>query len=134
MLVDPVLGFHAPRREGTLIDVGSGNGSPGLILAALMPERPVILLEPRARRWAFLREAARVMELPSVRVERARHDAWSGPKGSTVTLRALALAPSALRPMVAPGGDLLYFGGLPPAGSETERNAGGFEVHRLRFT
>ena len=49
---------HLPE-PGSLIDVGSGNGSPGLVLALVRDDLEVTLLEPRARRWAFLREAAR---------------------------------------------------------------------------
>jgi 16S rRNA (guanine527-N7)-methyltransferase len=43
--------------RGAWIDVGSGAGLPGLVVAILL-ERPVVLVEPRAKRVAFLREAA----------------------------------------------------------------------------
>ena len=73
VLVAPVLPA-ATLVVGRLLDIGSGNGSPGLVLALLRPELPVTLLEPRARRWAFLREAARAGGRPDVEVLRARHD------------------------------------------------------------
>jgi 16S rRNA (guanine527-N7)-methyltransferase len=57
-------------RAGSLIDVGSGNGSPGLVLALLRPDLQVVLLEPRVRRWAFLREAARELGRADLGVER----------------------------------------------------------------
>ena len=60
--------------EPALLDVGSGAGFPGLILAALHPERPVTLVEARERKAAFLAEAARELELPLVRVVRDRFD------------------------------------------------------------
>lgn len=132
-LVDPVLGFPAALDGETLIDVGSGNGSPGLVLAAFRPDRPTVLLEPRAKRWAFLRDAARAMNLDAVTVSRSRHDAYDGPPADTVTVRAVGLSPEELRPLVGPGGQLLIFGGAAPAGAETLRNERGDEVHRVVF-
>jgi 16S rRNA (guanine527-N7)-methyltransferase len=132
-LVEPVLGFPAALEGETLIDVGSGNGSPGLVLAAIRPDRPTALLEPRAKRWAFLRDAARAMGLSRVEVSRARHDAYGGPAADTVTVRAVGLSPEELRHLVRPGGQLLIFGGDAPAGAETLRNERGDRVHRVVF-
>ena len=75
----PVLCIAAALEAGPVLDVGSGNGSPGLVLALLRPELEITLLEPRAKRWAFLREAARAAGRAEVRVFRGRHDAWPGP-------------------------------------------------------
>ena len=58
--------------EGPLVDVGSGAGLPGLILAAAFPHRAVHLVESRRKRAAFLREAARAMDLPLVAVHHGR--------------------------------------------------------------
>ena len=76
-LVLPVLGAEA-LLTGPVIDVGSGNGSPGLILAALRPDLKFTLLEPRAKRWAFLREAAREMGVENVSVRCERSDGYQG--------------------------------------------------------
>lgn len=113
VLVAPVLPARARLVPGGLIDVGSGNGSPGLVLALLEPSRPVTLLEPRARRWAFLREAARAAGREDVRVLRQRHDAYAGPPAANVALRALRLSLSGLGPLVADGGRVLVFGPAP---------------------
>ena len=43
---------------GELVDVGSGGGFPGLVLAAARPDLRVTLVEPRQRKWAFLRAVA----------------------------------------------------------------------------
>lgn len=43
----------------TLVDVGSGAGFPGFVLAAACPDLEVTLVEPRGRRWSFLSQAAR---------------------------------------------------------------------------
>ncbi|WP_448662741.1 16S rRNA (guanine(527)-N(7))-methyltransferase RsmG [Sphingomonas sp. CJ20] len=49
------LAAAAPR--GAWIDVGAGAGLPGIVVA-ILTERPVVLVEPRAKRVAFLRDAA----------------------------------------------------------------------------
>ena len=102
-------------EPGRLIDVGSGNGSPGLVFALLRDDLDVTLLEPRARRWAFLREAARAAGR-AVRVLRVRHDGYPGPPARTVTLRAIALPLDELAPLVEPGGRVIVLGGRPRAG------------------
>ena len=87
LLVRPVAPLAPLLEPGTLLDVGSGNGSPGLVLAALRPDVRATLLEPRMRRWAFLREVARAMGV-AVDVRRQRHHEYDGPPARTVTVRA----------------------------------------------
>lgn len=94
-----------------LIDVGSGNGSPGLVLALLRPELKVTLLEPRQRRWAFLREAARATGGAQVEVLRLRHDQYEGPPADGLTLRGLDVPLGELAPLLRPGGRAVVFGG-----------------------
>jgi 16S rRNA (guanine(527)-N(7))-methyltransferase RsmG len=132
-LVGPVLGAEE-LMVGHIIDVGSGNGSPGLILAALCPGHPFTLLEPRAKRWAFLREAAREMGVTNVTVLRERSEAYNGQKAAVVTMRAVGLPPAALRPLLSPGGCVVIFGGPAQDGAETIRLAGGSMVQRRCFT
>jgi 16S rRNA (guanine(527)-N(7))-methyltransferase RsmG len=99
-------------RSGSLIDVGSGNGSPGLVLALVRPDLTVTLLEPRARRWAFLREAARRLRREDVKVLRSRCEEFSG-SAKTATIRAVGLDLDKAAALVEAGGDLLIFGGHP---------------------
>lgn len=114
VLLRPILPLAPILSPGRLLDIGSGNGSPGLVLAALRPDVEVTLLEPRTRRWAFLREAARAMGL-SVEARRQRHDEYDGPPAQTVTVRALRLPPAEIVRLVAPGCRLLVWGAAPPA-------------------
>jgi 16S rRNA (guanine527-N7)-methyltransferase len=109
LLVQPVVAVAGRVAAGTLLDIGSGNGSPGLVIAALRPDVQVTLLEPRRRRWAFLREAARALAL-AVDVRRERHDEYQGPPAATVTVRALRLPPDEIAPLVAHGGRLIVLG------------------------
>jgi 16S rRNA (guanine527-N7)-methyltransferase len=115
LLIAPVVPAVPVPEAGRLIDVGSGSGSPGLVLALLRDDLQVVLLEPRARRWAFLREAARAAGRPEVETLRLRHDQYAGPAARTLTLRAVALALPALTGLVEPGGRVLVFGGKPAA-------------------
>lgn len=64
--------------SGPIVDVGSGSGLPGLILAAAFPDRPIHLVESRRKRVAFMREAARAMGRPHVQVHHGRSDAIRG--------------------------------------------------------
>jgi 16S rRNA (guanine527-N7)-methyltransferase len=123
LVADVLAGVHLPA-PGSLIDVGSGNGSPGLVLALLRDDLEVTLLEPRARRWAFLREAARTSSC-RVEVLRQRHESYTGPPARTVTLRALAVPLAELDRLVAPGGRVVVFGGRPrPGGRLTPTGQG----------
>jgi 16S rRNA (guanine527-N7)-methyltransferase len=107
-LVTPVQGAVPWVRGSSLLDVGSGNGSPGVPLALLCPTVRVTLMEPRARRWAFLREVVRELGLgPRVEAWRGRHDTWAGGAADTVTVRAVALDASDLSPLVRAGGVVL---------------------------
>lgn len=114
LLIRDVLLLTGLLLPGDLVDVGSGNGSPGLILGILCPERPVALLEPRTRRWAFLKEAARAVGRPDIQVVRCRHDEFPGPPARNVTVRALRLSAPELARLLAPGGQILVLGALPP--------------------
>jgi 16S rRNA G527 N7-methylase RsmG len=112
VLVAGVVPARSLPAPGRLLDVGSGNGSPGLVLALLRDDLEVTLLEPRQKRWAFLREAARRAGR-EVEVLRARHDSYPGPPAATVTVRALRLPLRDLRPLVVPGGRVIVFGTTP---------------------
>jgi 16S rRNA (guanine527-N7)-methyltransferase len=107
ILIEPTLLLLPLLRPGSLLDVGSGNGAPGLLLALLEPGRPVTLLEPRSRRWAFLREAARAAGRADVDVRRERHEEYHGAPADNVTVRALRLSRHALERLIAPGGQAL---------------------------
>jgi 16S rRNA (guanine(527)-N(7))-methyltransferase RsmG len=135
VLIRPVLDA-APWVEGPdLIDVGTGNGSPGLVLALLRPELGVTLLEPRLRRWVFLREALRVLDRRDVRLVRTRHDGYTGPAAQTVTLRAVRLRLPALEPLVRQNGRVVVLGSRPgPAGPFTQEPGPAAGIHVYRHT
>lgn len=58
--------------EGRLLDVGSGAGFPGLALKIVFPDLVATLLEPIAKKRAFLKEVARACQMTSVEVRSER--------------------------------------------------------------
>ncbi|MDX1649518.1 MAG: RsmG family class I SAM-dependent methyltransferase, partial [Myxococcota bacterium] len=62
--------------RGSLLDVGSGGGLPGLVLAILRPDLEVVLLEPIGKKHAFLRRAVRELGLARARPRRERLEAY----------------------------------------------------------
>jgi len=52
-----------PKRHGVLVDLGTGAGFPGLVLAVARPELDVTLVEARGRKWSFLMSACRAAAL-----------------------------------------------------------------------
>jgi 16S rRNA (guanine527-N7)-methyltransferase len=91
--------------EGPIVDVGSGNGSPGIPLAAGLPGREVTLLESSRRKCAFLERAA--AEFPNVLVVCGRAEEQETDVFGVAVAKALAPPPIALEwvlPLVRPGG------------------------------
>jgi 16S rRNA (guanine527-N7)-methyltransferase len=74
-----------------LADLGSGAGLPGIVLAILRPDLSVVLVEPMARRAAFLAECVSELGLGNVEICRARAEELAGKLGAdVVTSRAVA--------------------------------------------
>jgi 16S rRNA (guanine527-N7)-methyltransferase len=129
---DPAAGDPAARCATTLVDLGSGAGLPGIVLALLLPDVEVILLERMERRAAFLQECVRVLGLPNTLVRCGRAEDLAGQiAADVVTARAVApmerLAGLALG-LTRPGGLVLAIKG---AGAEDEVAQAGPELRRL---
>src|ERR1700761_657566 len=74
-----------------VVDVGSGAGLPGIVLALLRPATRITLLEPMLRRTVFLEECVARLDLPRVTVRRGRAEDLAGQIGADVaTSRAVA--------------------------------------------
>jgi 16S rRNA (guanine527-N7)-methyltransferase len=109
-----------PER-GELIDIGSGAGLPGVVLALLRPGLSVILLEPLLRRAVFLEECVAELGLANTTVLRARAEdkAAVGIKADIATARAVAPLDRLIgwaAPLLRPGGELLAIKGQSAAG------------------
>jgi 16S rRNA (guanine527-N7)-methyltransferase len=121
-----------PTAGRSVIDLGSGAGLPGIVLAMLLPDADFVLLEPMARRVAFLEECVRVLGLGNAAIRRARaEDAVGELVADVVTARAVAplerLAGLALG-LVRPGGLVLAMKG---AGAAQEVTRAGPVLRRL---
>lgn len=80
------------QDAGTLADVGSGAGFPGLAIKLVKPQLKVWLIEPRQKRAIFLKEVIRSLGLKDVRVEQKRVEELSNgslPGINYITTRAL---------------------------------------------
>ena len=90
--VDHAAGFAAgiARAPVQFLDLGSGGGVPGLVLARTWPESRVVLLDARERRCGFLREAVRDLDLAEHVVvvwalaEEAGATAWAAGRAMTL--------------------------------------------------
>lgn len=110
-LLNSALLAELVPRPSTLVDIGSGAGLPGLVLAMLLPDVKVTLVEPMARRVLFLGECVADLGLENVTIRRARaEEVTSEFSADVVTARAVApldrLAGLAV-PLVRPGGLVL---------------------------
>jgi len=59
LLVEPIAASAQAGRTGTIIDIGSGGGSPAIPFWIQLPGSQLTMIESRSRKCAFLREAVR---------------------------------------------------------------------------
>ena len=88
-----LFSFELDFNEKTLIDVGTGAGFPGLVLAICYPKLNVTLLEPLAKRCNFLSEVVNALKLKNAIVVNARAEDFvktSRNKFDYATARAVA--------------------------------------------
>jgi len=121
-----------------VLDVGSGAGLPGLVLAMARPDLELVLVDSALRRVRWLEHAIAVLDEPPtgprlrVRVVRARAEELAGvEEADVVTSRAVAPLDRLARwcaPLVAPGGHLLAVKG-GSAAQEVEEHAAA--LHRV---
>jgi 16S rRNA (guanine527-N7)-methyltransferase len=113
LLDDALRGVELVRSlPGPIVDVGSGGGTPGLPLAASLPEREVTLLEAERRKADFLERWA--AELPNVRVVWGRAEEQPTEIFGVAVAKALAAPPVAAEwclPLVREGGGAVLWVG-----------------------
>ena len=125
LLLEPLLAArHLPSSSPRLMDVGSGGGSPAIPLKLAVPGMSLRMVEVKARKSAFLREAVRHLDLADTSVETSRYEELLlRPElhelHDVLTLRAVRIesrALTTLQAFVRPGGMIMLFRG--PAGPE----------------
>jgi 16S rRNA (guanine527-N7)-methyltransferase len=118
------LQLDAVRSAAAVVDIGSGSGLPGLVLAAALESARVWLVESQARRCEFLRATAGRMGLANVEVVCERVEAWhAGAASADVAVaRAVAAQPVVLEyaaPLLRTDGALVDWRG-PRAAEEQQ--------------
>jgi 16S rRNA (guanine527-N7)-methyltransferase len=125
LLLEPILAArHLPSTKTQIMDIGSGGGSPAIPLKLTAPLSSLTMVEVKARKSAFLREAIRTLDLTGSTVETSRyeelltrpelHEAFD-----VLTLRAVRVELRSLMTLQAflrPGGLLFMFRGPGGAG------------------
>ncbi|KAB2344683.1 16S rRNA (guanine(527)-N(7))-methyltransferase RsmG [Actinomadura rudentiformis] len=114
-LINCAVVEEAIPEGAEVVDIGSGAGLPGIVLAIVRPDLSITLLEPLLRRTTFLNEVVEMLELENVEVRRGRaEEAARELSVDIATARAVAplerLAKWAL-PLLRPGGELLAMKG-----------------------
>jgi 16S rRNA (guanine527-N7)-methyltransferase len=120
LLIEPLQAARLLAADARrLMDIGSGGGSPAIPIKLAVPGAGMVMVEVKARKSAFLREAVRLLELSDTRVETARfEELLARPElheaQDAVTVRAVRIERKTLLGLQAflrPGGRILLFHG-----------------------
>lgn len=79
-IVEPIERLAPRARTGHIVDVGSGAGLPGLVIAMLWPDAQVHLVERTEKKAAFQRQTIGALGLRNVSVEQQRIEQWQPPR------------------------------------------------------
>ena len=105
-------------ETGTLADLGTGPGLPGIPLAIARPQLQVTLVESNGKKARFMREAVRQLGLGNARVAESRAEALAEPAAyDHLTARAMDTLAGIIRVgghLLRPGGRLLAMKGVYP--------------------
>ena len=126
LVIEPLLAArHVPPDAATMLDVGSGGGSPAIPMKIGRPELRLRMVESRARKAAFLRHAVRELALSGVEVENCRYEVLAERPGmrdayDVITVRGVRVddAVDGLRGLLKPEGRVLMFRAAGRSGSE----------------
>ena len=110
------LSRHTQGRPVRLLDVGSGGGLPGVVLAICMPELNVSCVDTVAKKAAFVQQVAVSLKLPNLRGLHARVESLTDPY-QVISSRAFASLPDFVawsRSALAEGGVWMAMKGKHP--------------------
>jgi 16S rRNA (guanine527-N7)-methyltransferase len=120
LLIEPLVAArYVPKEATSLLDAGSGGGSPAIPLKLALPALSLRMVEVKTRKAVFLREAVRELALPNTEVETARfEELLARPElhesADVISIRAVRVEPRVLATLQAflkPSGLLLLFRG-----------------------
>jgi 16S rRNA (guanine527-N7)-methyltransferase len=134
-VVDSLAVVPKLPRSGLIVDIGSGAGFPGMVLACVRPDLDFVLVDARRRRVSFLREAGREAGLLRVAAVEARAEdlaTRSGVAGAASVVIARAVRPDVFlplaRPLAAPAGTIVAMQTASAVSTATAEA----EAHELR--
>lgn len=120
LLIEPLIAArYVPANARTLLDAGTGGGSPAIPLLLAAPHLHLRMVEVKTRKAVFLREAVRTLSLSNAEVETARFEELL-PRSELhealdlVSIRAVRIETRTLLTLQAflrPGGNLFLFRG-----------------------
>lgn len=87
--LDSVQLLHLANRDGLWVDIGTGGGFPGMVVA-IARRQPMFLVEPRRRRAAFLQDSAKAMGLDHVTVFASRIETIGRHDAAVISARAVS--------------------------------------------
>ncbi|MDP3611259.1 MAG: 16S rRNA (guanine(527)-N(7))-methyltransferase RsmG, partial [Rubrivivax sp.] len=102
---------------GRLLDVGSGGGLPGVVLAIMQPHLQVTCVDTVGKKAAFIRQVSGQLKLRNLQAVHARVEQMAGLAFDVITSRAFASLldfVTLTRPLLAPGGAWLAMKGKTP--------------------
>ncbi len=123
LLIEPVVAArHIPENARSLMDIGSGGGSPAVPIKLSRPDLALTMVEVKVRKSVFLRQVARMLPLTKTDVENTRFEELLARPAlhenfDVLSIRAVRIDTSTLmglQAFIKPGGHLLNFA----AGSE----------------
>lgn len=117
-IADSLVALELPsvREAGVIVDIGSGAGVPGVVLAIALPEASVTLLEGSSRKCDFMERAVSALALANVSVVHGRAEAWPAGIGACDLVTARAVGPLDVveeyaAPLLRVGGHLVVWRG-----------------------
>ena len=113
-IYDAVFPVSFLPKVKNILDIGTGAGFPGMILAFALPETEVILCEPLQKRASFLQFIKADLKLSNVTVANCRVEELEPQNIELVTSRAVTDTNMLMKlsaPFVSPGSKLLFYKG-----------------------
>jgi len=128
------LAMQPYLEQGTLADLGTGPGLPGIPLAIARPQLQVTLVESNGKKARFMREAVRQLGLRNARVAESRAEALAEPGAyDNLTARAMDTLAGIIQVgghLLRPGGRLLAMKGVHPH-DEIAQLPAGWQVEQV---
>jgi 16S rRNA (guanine527-N7)-methyltransferase len=126
-VADSLVALELPEVRGArrIADLGSGSGFPGLVLAIVLPDAHVALVESVGRKVSFLRNGIERMEFANAEAIQTRAEDWPEGIGAHDLVTARALAPLAVlveyaAPLLCLGGCLVAWKGARDRDEESD--------------